>query len=130
MAKRTLPHKMKATQFKKGQSGNPQGARLHNPHLKALKRITNEAYKSIIEVVMTGTIEDLKAIADNPKSSAVEVGIARAFFNAVKNGDYSVIDKISERIIGKVKDTVHHTGTIHPTINFIGIKKDKRNDSV
>lgn len=93
--------------FKPGKSGNPEGARAHNPAIRALKNITLTVYREIIEVVMTGNLDMLRAIIKNPESSAVQVGVARAFLNACKRGDYTVIEKIAERIVGKIPDVLN-----------------------
>jgi hypothetical protein len=94
------------TQFKKGQSGNPHG-RIPNPALKALRKLTIESYREVIELVMTGNMAELKSIVEDPKSTALQVGIARAFFNAIKKGDYAIIERIAERIVGKIPDQIN-----------------------
>lgn len=96
----------KHSQFKKGKSGNPEGARKHNPALKALKKITIESYREIIELVLTSDVRAIKAIAEDPKSTGLQVGIAVAFMKAIKNGDYTVIERIAERIVGKIPDEI------------------------
>lgn len=102
-----INEKMKAKQFQKGRSGNPEGARAHNPLVKALKKLTIESYREVIEIVMTGTLTDLKEMAENPKTSALQVGIATSFMKAIKAGDYTIIEKIAERIIGKIPDELN-----------------------
>lgn len=99
----------KATQFKKGQSGNPEGARAHNPAIKALKALTIESFREIIELVMKGNLQSLKSVINDPDTSAVQVGIAKAFLKAIRNGDYTVIEKIAERIVGKIPDQLNIT---------------------
>lgn len=96
----------KHSQFQKGKSGNPEGSRAHNPALKALKKITIESYREIIELVMTSDVRAIKAIAEDPKSTGLQVGIAVAFLKAIKNGDYTVIERIAERIVGKIPDEI------------------------
>lgn len=97
------------TRFKKGQSGNPQGGRLHNPITRALKNLTVESYRECIEAVCTGNLDNLKAMVDDPKISALQVGIARAFIKAMQAGDYAVIERIAERIVGKIPDELNVT---------------------
>lgn len=104
MARKPPP---KEHQFKKGKSGNPAGARAHNPITKALKNLTVDTYREIIEVVCTGNLDRLKDIIEDPKTSALQVGIARAFFDAIKKGDYLVIERIAERIVGKIPDELN-----------------------
>lgn len=106
MAKKLPPVE---TRFKKGQSGNPEGSRAHNPAVKALKNLTIESYRECVEMVCTGNLSELKAMAENPKTSALQVGIATAFMKAIKSGDYTVIERIAERIIGKIPDELKVT---------------------
>lgn len=112
----------KHAQFKKGQSGNPAGGRLHNPVTKALKNLTIETYREVIQLVLTGNVAAIKAMVEHPSTPAIQVGIATAFMKAIKNGDYAVIERIAERIVGKIPDELKVTsnntnlvGTIDPT---------------
>lgn len=106
MARKPPP---KAYQFKKGQSGNPKGGRAHNPALRALKNLTVDSYREVIEAVCTGNISLLQALASgkDPKISALQVGIARAFLKAIQSGDYEVIEQIAQRIVGKIPDELN-----------------------
>ena len=99
------------SQFKKGQSGNPEGGRAHNPAIKALKNLTVETYREVIELVLTGNLAQLKAMAEHPETSALQVGIATAFMKAIQSGDYSVIERIAERIVGKIPDELNVRST-------------------
>ncbi len=103
---KTTKH-LKQHQFKPGQSGNPLGGKIHNPIKKALKNLTVKSYRRIIKAVCTGNLDNLEDIVKDPRSSALQVGIARALANAIKAGDYETIDKIAERIVGKIPDEVN-----------------------
>jgi len=117
--------KMKAAQFQKGRSGNPAGARAHNPAIKALRKLTLETYREVIELVLTGNLTELKAMAEDPDTPAVQVGIATAFMKAIKNGDYSVIERIAERIIGKIPDELNiNSKNVNANLNA-AIDKEK-----
>lgn len=107
--KKPLPKAAEPYKFKKGVSGNPQGGRLHNPITRALKNLTVESYRECIEAVCTGNLDNLKAMVDDPKISALQVGIARAFIKAMQAGDYAVIERIAERIVGKIPDELNVT---------------------
>lgn len=107
MAKRSLPEKMKAHQFKPGQSGNPKGRLPLNPIQKALRELTIKSYREVIEQVCTGNIDNLRAMIENPKTSALQVGVAKAFVKAINDGDYGVIERIAERIVGKIPDELN-----------------------
>ena len=101
---------LKKHQFKKGApSANPQGARLQDPAIRALKKLTIESYREIIELVLQENIEGLQEMIKHPATSALQVGIATCFLKALKNGDYSVVERIAERIIGKIPEELKVT---------------------
>ncbi len=92
--------------FQKGKSGNPRG-RIPNEAIKALRKITIETYREVIEMVLTGKVEDLIALAKHPDTPAIQVGVASSFLKAIKSGDYAVIERLAERIIGKIPDQLN-----------------------
>lgn len=111
MAKKlSKEHRSKALKnlkpFKPGQSGNPGGVPL-NPIAKALKELTVQTYREVIELVLTGNIDALKAMIKDQKTPAIQVGVATAFMKAIQTGDYGVIERIAERIVGKIPDEIN-----------------------
>lgn len=115
-----LTEKMKANKWKPGQSGNPNGRPKLNPIQRALKELTVQTYREVIEAVLSGNLDNLQAMAENPKTSALQVGIAKAFANAIKAGDYAVIERIAERIVGKIPDELNVNAlntNLHGTID-------------
>lgn len=105
--KKGLPKAAEPYKFKPGQSGNPNGGRAHNPITKALKNLTVETYREVIELVLTGNVDALKEMMADPKTSALQVGVATAFLKAIRTGDYAVIERIAERIVGKIPDELN-----------------------
>lgn len=94
------------SRFKPGQVANPLGANAHNPLLKALRKLTVKTFQEVVELTLTSNLEGLQKIAKDPKSTSLQVGVATSMLRAIKNGDYSVIERIAERIIGKLPDRV------------------------
>lgn len=101
----------KHSQFKPGKSGNPEGARKHNPIAKALKNLTIQSYREVIEAVCTGNVAFLQDMVNDPKTSALQVGVAAAVIKAIKVGDYATIERIAERIVGKIPDELNLNST-------------------
>ena len=94
-------------QFVKGQVANPRGAGAHDKTKLAWKRqITNEIFKDIIDYLLNGNLTHIKDIAESKTDSALRVGVARAILNAAEVGDWTIIESIITRIIGKVPDRV------------------------
>src|SRR5271165_5666722 len=125
MAKKTLPPQMAERKWKKGQpSPNPNGRPPLNPAQKALKNLTIETYREVIELVLTGNLQALKDMAQHPDTPAIQVGVATSFMKAIKNGDYGVIERIAERIVGKIPDhlVLDSTARTEHTINLDRLK--------
>ena len=97
------------SQFKKGHVANPLGAGAHNKELKALKKITHETVREIIEIALNGTLKDLVDVAQDPKSSALQVGIATSLANAVKKGDFNTVGAIVTRLTGEAPKKIDLT---------------------
>lgn len=95
----------KQYQFKPGQSGNPKGRPL-NPVSKILKEITKESLALILENILSGNIDNLIRVAKDTKSSAMEAGIAKCFVTAYNKGDYNTMERIIERIVGKIPEEI------------------------
>jgi hypothetical protein len=89
------------TQFKKGNNANPRGAGAHDPIKRELKRITNAVYTEIIECALKENIVGLEKIAKDPATPAMQVGIARALGRAISKGDWSILNSIVERLVGR-----------------------------
>lgn len=110
--------------YKKGQSGNPLGGKLHDPAKRALKQLTLQTYREVIELVLTGNVAALKAMVEHPDTPAIQVGVATSFMKAIKSGDYGIIERIAERIVGEIPkvvkiDSVNNTNL---SINPIELK--------
>lgn len=102
--------------FKKGQSGNPKG-KIANPAIRALRKLTIKEFRECIEAALSGNIDELRNLAEDTKGTALQMGIARAFLKAIKSGDYTIIEKIAERIIGKIPDEVKIHNTSEVTVS-------------
>jgi len=118
---------LKKHQFKKGApSANPNGGRAHNPVTKALRNLTIESYREVIELVLTGNLKDLKALAENPDTPVIKVGVATAIMTAITKGDADVIEKFVSRLVGKIPDEINVKGSLNTTVALIDPKKLKQ----
>jgi hypothetical protein len=102
-----IPEAVKPYQFKPGQSGNPSGRPKMDPKARVLKELTLQSYQKCIEAVCTGNIAALAAMADDPEVSALQAGIASSLARAIREGDYETVEKITQRIIGKIPDEIN-----------------------
>ena len=102
---------MAAKMFKKGVSGNPKGRPPLTAVQRALRELTLETYREVIKTALTGNIADLKELAENPDTPAIQVGVATAIMRAIKDGDPSVLERFAARIVGKIPDDIRITST-------------------
>lgn len=100
---------MPRPKFPKGVSGNPKGRPPLSPQQKALRLLTISSYKEVIETALNGTVDDLKALAINPATPAIQVAVATSILRAIKDGDPSVIELFASRIVGKIPDKLEVT---------------------
>lgn len=112
MGRGKLEPAMIAKQFKKGQVANPEGARAHDPEMRMLKRLTKEEMKEVGNLVLMGNVDSLKGIGKDPKSSALKTMLASVCVRVISKGDMQAFDILLNRLIGKVKDEVEHSGMV------------------
>jgi hypothetical protein len=89
--------------FKKGQTGNPLGAKLHNKDLKAMRQLTYAEIAEVGSLILQGNLERLKEIRNNPESSVFKVWVCSIAINAINKGDATSLNVILDRIVGKPK---------------------------
>lgn len=119
MAKGIHPNSLanlKPTMIKKGEVRNPEGGRAHRPESRALRKVTNETVKEVIETGLTGTLDDLRKIAMDPNEAALKRGLAKAIGDAVAAGDVAILERLFERLTGKVPVILEHQGSSGPQI--------------
>lgn len=93
--------------IKKGEVRNPLGARAHDPFKRRLKHLTTEELRDVACLVINGNIEELKAIAKDPATSALKVWLCSVALKGIARGDVHSLDKLLERLIGKVPQAVN-----------------------
>lgn len=89
----------KHTQFKKGNPGGP--GRPKGFLAPSLKRLTQEEFSEIADMVIRGEIEDLEVIAKDKKRSALIVLTANALVGAWKRKEFYTVNQILDRIVGR-----------------------------
>lgn len=98
-------------QIKKGEVRNPIGGRAHNPLQQLLslrtKKITIDRFREIIELVVSGNIKELTELIKHPQTPVLQIGLATAFLKAMKAGDYSTIERMIERLVGKIPEQIN-----------------------
>lgn len=92
--------------WQKGQSGNPLGAKAHNPELKVIKNLTEKELIDVANLVIKGNLGELLAIRESDEATILQKMLASVCVRVMKKGDMQALDVLLNRMIGKVKDKV------------------------
>ena len=76
-------------------------------------------------MVLTGTVKDLKALAENPNTPAIQVGAATAFMKAIREGDWMIMEKFAERLVGKIPDIINVNSQNKTIVGISSVDKEK-----
>lgn len=98
--------------WKKGQSGNPEGRPPDPPELKRLKNLTKRELVDLGNLVVKGDVDTLRKLASNGKSTALVAMVAAVCERVIREGDMQKLDILLNRLIGRVKEEVQHSGEI------------------
>lgn len=94
------------TQFKKGQSGNPGGAKKLPEDLKHLINTTGIQVKRDLFEVWNMDLQQLFVAESQPGISAGRAAIISCLNNCIQNGDNRILATFLDRLIGKPKEMV------------------------
>ena len=106
-----MPFPNDDTQFKPGESGNPNG----RPR-KYISQLKDQGYKlseinDTLMVLLSMDVEELKAVFENQKSTVLEKAVANAIRKSIEKGSLYNIETIITRAMGKPKEQTEHSGT-------------------
>lgn len=120
--KRNITAKQRANLIpaKKGEVRNPNGGRTHNPALKAFRNFTQDAFREVLEIVMRAPGHELQALIDDPNTPSLHMLIAVSFQDAIKNKSFGLVERIADRIIGKLPENHNITSTTDANVK-VGI---------
>lgn len=95
--------------FKKGQSGNPQGPTPLSSEARAFKNLTREGFESIANKYLSATRDEIRAALQDPSMKAIELAVISVINQAIK-GEGRMLDLLLTRLIGKVTQPIEHSG--------------------
>jgi hypothetical protein len=84
----------------KGQSGNPKGSKKLPGELKEIRELTVEQVIEVFSKYLGMTQEEMAGI-DKRKLSLLEIWLLKVAEVGIKRGNYFILDKILDRVIGK-----------------------------
>lgn len=91
--------------IKKGEVRNPEGGRAVSPLVRALQKFSRKAFTEVLEAVLSGDDKQLKEFM-KPTQPALYRLCATAMVDAIKGGNYSLVERMTERLIGKIPDKI------------------------
>jgi hypothetical protein len=86
---------------------------------------TVKYYREIIEHALMGTLADLRCLVENPRTPNIQRAIASVVYTAVENSDLDTLEKLVERVIGKIPDQID-VNVSRPLLADIGDKELKK----
>lgn len=96
--------------FKKGNPGGP-GRPKDSPELHLIKQMTKGEFSLLIHKLIHLRPDELAAF----KGTVLEMAMASAMQSAIKTGDFARIQSFVDRLFGKVKDQIEHSGEVTPS---------------
>lgn len=88
----------------KGQSGNAMGPPKLAPAVKQFRKLTKEIVEEVGSLILEANESALYAVVHDTEASALKKWIASAALNGMQIGDMDTLDKLLNRLIGRVQD--------------------------
>lgn len=114
--------------FTKGHSLTPPGPGRPavTPELKALRQINATELARILNALSTASIAELAEMSKDPTRSVLEMTIISIWKKAYEKGDQQRVNFILDRLVGKPKEMIEHTGEGFRVIieDYLGKKKN------
>lgn len=98
--------KVRGKPFAKGNSGRPVGTTIIPKKVKELNRKDME---KVISKYLKKSVLQLNEIAKNPKTKSLDLMIIKIIVEAIKRGDYTRLNFLMDRTVGKVKESIEHS---------------------
>ena len=110
--------------WEKGESGNPKG-RLK----KLVPSMKVEGYKlteinDTIQAIISMTMDELKDVWNNPKSTILEKTVAGALKKSLEKGNLESVETLINRVYGKPKEKIDIESKTESSIRIQIIKND------
>lgn len=111
-----MPSKNPKNQFKKGNKFGKGRPPLTGEE-KALRHLTKTEVTELASMILKGSNDELLGLKDNPNTTIFQTMIASVAIAIIKKGDMDALDKLLNRLIGKVKEEVDvNTRNLTPVI--------------
>jgi len=91
-------------------------------HLKGLYEVSAEDVSSIVQYLLSLTLEELQEIIKDKQTKTLVVVYASAVYNSIKSGKTDQLETMLNRSIGKPADNVNLLSELPVTINVNGVR--------
>lgn len=91
---------------KTGAALNPLGGWLEDPVLRAFRQLSKEELANVGNMILHTNEETLRYWIKKKDCNVLRLMVARVALRIIDNGDMDMLDKLLNRLIGKVKDEV------------------------
>ena len=113
-----MPFPNNDTQFKAGESGNPNG----RPR-KFISTLKEQGYKlseinDTLMALLSMDMNELKEAFENPKATVLEKAVAGAIRKSIEKGSLYNIETIITRAMGKPTEQQQHTGEVKIKVEY------------
>ena len=119
---------IKNHEFKKGQSGNPNGRPRKYVTTLAANGYRRSEINDTIQAMMAMTIEELKGVYENPSATILEKTIAGAMRKSLEKGTLYSLETLLSRVYGQPKQEVAASITPQPIWQGVKLQVDTDND--
>jgi hypothetical protein len=106
----------KAAEKHKFQKGNKVGVGRAStalaPVLREIRRLSQTELALVGEAICKMTVPQIELMATQPDAPALHRMVGAICQRVLKNGDAIAFDKLMDRLVGKVKEKVEHSGNI------------------
>lgn len=109
------PNPSPNTRFKPGETGNPQGRSLESAEVRKIRKLTNDEIAEVGTMLLDNNRAELEAIVKDPSTPVLRLMIASVVATAMKKGDAGAMNILLDRMAGKIKQEVKHSGEIKNT---------------
>ena len=102
-------------QFKKGVVTNPLGRGAENPVTRQLRKLTGDQLAEMSTILLEADLDKLEMMFKDKKTPAIQKCVIAIVIQVIKKGDASNFIILLDRIIGRVKQEIKHSGQIKNT---------------
>jgi len=78
--------------------------------MNLIRRLTKEQVAEVGSLLLEANQAHLEMLLDDPKTPVLKAMLAKVALKVIRTGDAMALSVLLDRMIGKVKETIEHTG--------------------